>query len=273
MGAEHTGSAMKHAVSVSHVLKYRAAAAGGGLLIAYNSLPSLCAEVNDRRHGPTGNRDETFQQMFVKLAQKELEQDPQVRSEESQAEAWTALGVAGGATVEGVHYSGKQCFDKAVKLNAKSPATWTHLGIEQGAAPKLEHTPQQTADQYSQTQCFEKALELDPTYLYAWTYLGVSGGGTIGGVSYSKKQCHQKAAELVESGWVQQHGARTDEGGIVTANDPDISRPDGGIAWTLLALEGGGLVHGVEYSEKQCHQKALFASEMSSAAGNFCSIQ
>merc|ERR1712086_1114592 len=222
---EHTGSAMKH---VSHVLKYRAAAAGGGLLIAYNSLPSLCAEVNDRRHGPTGNRDETFQQMFVKLAQKELEQDPQVRSEESQAEAWTALGVAGGATVGGVHYSGKQCF--------------------------------------------EKALELDPTYLYAWTYLGISGGGAVGGVLYSKKQCHQKAAELVESGWVQQHGAQTDEGGIVTANDRD-SRPDGGIAWTLLALEGGGLVHGVEYSEKQCHQKALFASEMSSAAGNFCSIQ
>merc|ERR1712086_815714 len=131
---EHTGSAMKH---VSQVLKYRAAAAGGGLLIAYNSLPSLCAEVNDRRHGPTGNRDETFQQMFVKLAEKELEQDPQVRSEESQAEAWTALGVAGGATVGGVHYSGKQCFDNAVKLNAKSPATWTHLGIEQGTAPNL----------------------------------------------------------------------------------------------------------------------------------------
>merc|ERR1712166_650947 len=146
--AEHTGSAMKH---VFHVLKYRAAAAGGGMLVAYNSLPSLCAEVNDRRHGPTGNRDETFQQMFVKLAQKELEQDPQVRSEES-------------------------------------PATWTHLGIEQGAAPKLEHTPQQTSEQYSQTQCFEKALELDPTYLYAWTYLGVSGGGTIGGVSYSRRQ-------------------------------------------------------------------------------------
>ena len=60
-----------------------------------------------------------------------------------------------------------------------------------------------TTDHCLQRDCFEEALELDSNYLYAWTYmyLGVSGGGAVGGVTYSKKQCHEKAAELVEGSW------------------------------------------------------------------------
>ena len=309
--------------AISRALKCRAAAAGGGLLVACNSLPSMCAEVNDRPDEVTaaerisgmnssvlnrvnnGDDFKSLEQLMAQEARTRLEQDVLSSSMEIQSQHWTMLGVAGGGTVGGVQYSGKQCFEKAVGLNDKSPAAWTHLGVEEGGTPRLGRLPDvqdgevmmtlsqeeetdvqekvllSTADHCSQRQCFEKALELDPNYLYAWTYLGVSGGGAVGGVTYSKKQCHEKAAELVESGWELHQGSMRDHGmqsGDVTVMGDHHKFPAGGIAWTLLALEGGGRVHGIKYSEMQCHQKALQAAKMASQAMELtkdmiCSIQ
>ena len=41
-----------------------------------------------------------------------------------------------------------------------------------------------------------KALELDPTLARAWDNLGIMGGGRVGGLQYSEKDCYMKALEL-----------------------------------------------------------------------------
>jgi len=49
---------------------------------------------------------------------------------------------------------------------------------------------------YSDKDCYMKALELDPKFPNAWLNLGATGGGTVGGVLYSAKDCYRKAREL-----------------------------------------------------------------------------
>ena len=49
---------------------------------------------------------------------------------------------------------------------------------------------------YSKKGCFEKAAELAPKYAPAWSKLGVVGGGTVGGLQYSQRDCFMKAIEL-----------------------------------------------------------------------------
>ena len=132
-------------------LKCRAVAAGGGLLVACNSLQSMCAEVNDRPDEVTaaeiisgmnhGDDFKSLEQHMVQEARTRREQDVPSSSMEIQSQQWTMLGVAGGGTVGGVQFSGKQCFEKAVGLNDKSPAAWTHLGVEESGTRRLGRLP------------------------------------------------------------------------------------------------------------------------------------
>jgi len=41
-----------------------------------------------------------------------------------------------------------------------------------------------------------KALELNPKCAITWSHLGTVGGGTVGGLQYSQKDCFMKAIEL-----------------------------------------------------------------------------
>ena len=83
---------------------------------------------------------------------------------------------------------------------------------------------------YTERECYETALTHDATYADAWCGLGAVGGGTVGGRTYTKKKCYETAL----------------------AHDATYLN-----AWYNLGVVGGGAVGGRTYTKKECYETAL----------------
>eukprot|EP00756_Hemistasia_phaeocysticola_P008755 Hpha_TRINITY_DN14714_c0_g2::TRINITY_DN14714_c0_g2_i3::g.102788::m.102788 len=139
------------------------------------------------------------------------------------AEAWNDLGFNGGdeVAVDGVKYTARQCYEKAVEVDPEYATAWNNLGYEGGGKVN--------GKRFSKKACYIQSLTIDPTNSSAWSSLGSTGGGTVGKTRYSEKACYQKALTL-------------------DAKDP--------VFWYNLGVVGGGRVGQRRYEAKQCFEQA-----------------
>ena len=94
---------------------------------------------------------------------------------------------------------------------------------------------------YSEKECYLEALRIDPQYAKAWNGLGFTGGGTVAGRDYSQKECYLEALRI----------------------DPQYTN-----AWNNLGNQNGGTVAGRSYSKKECYLEALRIDPQYSLARN-----
>ncbi|CAE6972598.1 CYC8 [Symbiodinium sp. CCMP2456] len=88
----------------------------------------------------------------------------------------------GGGRVQGMFYSPKSCFEKALELNPRDANAWCNLGNLGGNAS------------YMEMACYLKALAVDPQNAVAWYNLGLHGG--LQGMT--EGQCFRKAKKEFE---------------------------------------------------------------------------
>jgi len=182
---------------------------------------------------------------------------------------WHRYGVAGGGTVNGQHYSRKQCFEQALKIVPNNGHASAALRYTTQMEEKMERFMKEGNEQakvnaeyalgsvlkdpnmwyrlgaagggmmedqhYSKKRSFELALDLNPQHYDAWTNLGAEGGGTVKGHHYSRTRCFEQALEH-------------------NLNNP---RGSPAIAWYNLGGAGGGMMEGQKYSTVQCFEQAL----------------
>jgi len=83
------------------------------------------------------------------------------------------------------------CIIFALKFDPKDGLAWYNFVTMGGG------TVQGLQNSAKASNCVMEALELDPSDALAWYNLGNRcGGGTVGGLSYSEKDCYMKALEL-----------------------------------------------------------------------------